>query len=111
MLWCYAPLLACLIPSVVLVGAWLVCACRPSREPWQGRGKGNALNGTPTCVCVRPSYKTLALSDISEKPLSRLVIVCRIVMGQGFVYIRVVPFQGGVVLIYKILSLFLLNTC
>ena len=30
---------------------------------------------------------------------------------QGFVYIRVVPFQGVVVLIYKILFLFLLDTC
>ena len=67
---CDALLLACVCPSVVMVGAWLVCAGQPTREPWQGRGKGNALNGTPTCVCVRPSYKTLALSNISEKPLS-----------------------------------------
>ena len=87
-----APLLAFVCPAVVLVGAWLVCAGRPPREPWQGFGKGNALNGTPTCVCVRPSYKTLALSNIFGKPLSRLAIVCRIVMGQGFVYILVVPF-------------------
>ena len=87
-----AQLLDCVCPFVVLVGAWLVCAGHAPREPWQGRGKGNALNGTPTCVCVRPSYKPLALSNISEKPLSRLVRVCRIVMGQGFVYIRVVPF-------------------
>ena len=65
---CDALLLACVCHSVVLVGALLVCAGQ--REPWQGRGKGNALNGTPTCVCVRPSYKTLALSNISEKPLS-----------------------------------------
>ena len=92
-MWCGdALLLACVCPAVVLVGAWLVCADQTPREPWQGRGKGNALNGTPTCVCVRPSYKTLALSNIFEKPLSLLVVVCRIVMGQGFVYIRVVPF-------------------
>lgn len=92
-MWCGdALLLACVCPFVVLVGAWLVCDGQTPREPWQGRGKGNALNGTPTCVCVRPSYKTLALSNIFEKPLSLLVVVCRIVMGQGFVYIRVVPF-------------------
>ena len=106
-----ATLLACVCPTVELVGACVVCAGQPSREQWQGLGKGNALNGTPTCVCVRPSYKTLALSNIFGKPLSRLVVVCRIVMGQGFVYIRVVPFQGGVVRIYKILFLFSLNTC
>ena len=77
---------------VPFLGAGGCAMVWPPREPWQGRGKGNALNGTPTCVCVRPSYKPLALSNISEKPLSRLVRVCRIVMGQGFVYIRVVPF-------------------
>ena len=88
----YDLLLACVCPAVVLAGAWQVFAGQNPLKPCQGQGKGDALNGTPTCVCVRPSYKTLALSNIFGKPLSRLVRVCRIVMGQGFVYIRVVPF-------------------
>lgn len=81
-----AQLLACVSHSLVLVGALVVCAGRTPCEPWQGFGKGNALNGTPTCVCVRPSYKTLALSNISEKPLSRFVGVCRIVMARICIY-------------------------
>ena len=79
-------LLASVCPAVVMVGAWLLCAGRPPREPWQGRGKGNALNGTPTCVCVRPSYKTLALSNIFVKPLSRLARECRNVEARICIY-------------------------
>lgn len=105
-----ASLLACVCPFVVLVGVWLVSAGQPPRKPWQGTGKGNALDGTPTCVCVRPSYEPLALHKISEPSLFYLS-KCDELSRQGFVYIRVVPFWGGVVRIYKISFCFLLNTC
>ena len=100
---------ACAIPCCWWVRGW--CAT-VNRHGSHGKDEEKAMRsmGPPHAYVCGPLIKPLHYQIFLESPCVDLS-KCAELPWQGFVYIRVVPFQGGVVRIYKILHLFLLNTC
>ena len=99
----------CAIPWCWWVRGWCATVNRPGGH---GKDEEKAMRsmGPPHAYVCGLLIKLLHYQIFLESPCIGLSNRAELPM-QGFVYIRVVPFQGGVVWIYKILFSFSLNTC